>query len=249
MKRRLFFLLIIAIYGLTAAGFWATSVRTATIYPNKDSYSWQSVPLANNGHSNNFEITSYNKPPYNMRGWIEFNITSLPSEAWVISAKLSLRLWVKFSNEPSVGNGDSTGRIYGVYRLTNSWKEDEVNWVNQPNYTEEHYSSAPVPKGEGGWYGPLLWMEWDITNIMKDWRSGVPNYGMVVRDTQENSPIFYTTQFFTHDQVPDSSYYPRLLVTYVYPWNLATLAGVFAVEGVLIIRIKKRRFDRPSKGE
>ena len=54
--------------------------------------------------------------------------------------------------------------------------------------------------------------------MVKDWQSGaLPNYGMVVKDTQENTSLLYSTQFFTIHQVPDQSYYPRLVVTYLYP--------------------------------
>ncbi len=244
LKRSLFLIIVIAVYSATAAVFWVTAVKTATIYPDKDSYSWQSVPKANNGHSDNFEITSYNKPPFNMRGWIEFNITSIPSDAWLISAKLRLRLWSKSIDDPGEGMGDSTGRIYGVYRLTQPWIETEVNWDNQPNNTEEHRASAPVPPGQGGWNGPLLWMDWDTTDIMKDWRSGVSNYGLVVRDTQEYAPTFYTTQFFTHNQVPNESYYPRLVVTYVFPRSLAILGGVLVAQGFFIIALHRLKVSR-----
>jgi len=230
MKRSVLLILIIVVS--TAGVFWVTSFKTTTIYPDKHSYSWQCFPLANNGFSNNFEITSYYKCPFNMRGWIEFNISSIPSDAWIISAQLRLRLWTK--GDPSLGTTDSTGRIYGVYRLTKPWTQRGINWANQPNFTDEHHATAPVPPGEGGWYGPLLWMNWDITDIMKDWRSGVSNYGLVVKDTHEYATNFYTTQFFTNDQVPNENYYPRLVVTYVSPLNLAIFGGVLIAEGFLI---------------
>jgi hypothetical protein len=246
MKRSLLVILIIAIYGVTAATFWATSVSTVTIYAYKDSYSWQSVPEANNGGSNNFEITSYNKPPFNMRGWIEFNITSIPSDEWIISAKLRLRVWHKTTIDPTQNMGDTTGRVYGAYRITQPWTESGVNWANQPNYTEEHHATAAVPSGQGGWYGPLLWMEWDLMGMMEDWRSGTNNYGLVVRDTQEYAPIFYSTQFFTHNQVPNESYYPRLVVTYVWPQALVGVGIVFVAEGCFIILLWRMKFKRSS---
>jgi hypothetical protein len=219
-----------------------TSVNTTTIYPDKHSYSWQSVPLANNGHSDNFEITSYNKPPYNMRGWIEFNVSSIPSQAWVISAELRLRLWSK--GDPTLGTQDSTGRIYGVYRLIQPWNQTGVNWVNQPNFTNEHHAISPVPPGQGGWYGPLLYMNWDITDIMRDWQSDVSNDGLVVKDTQEYATGLYTTQFFTYDQVPSANYFPRLVVTYVLPLNLAIFGIVLIGEGFFIVVITRRRISR-----
>lgn len=239
MKRSILLILIVALYGITGAVFWATSVKTVSIYPDKDSYSWESVPLANNGHSNNFEITSYNKPPFNMRGWIEFNTTSIPSNVWITSATMRLRVWhISKTDDPIQNVGGSTGRIYGAYRLLGPWEEDGVNWVNQPNFTENHYAAASVPPGQGGWDGPLLWMNWDVTDIMKDWQSGVKNYGLVVKDTQEGAPVFYTTQFFTKDQVPNESYYPRLIVTYISPNALAALGGIIVAEGAFIIAIR-----------
>jgi hypothetical protein len=241
MKRFHFVLLTLALYGLTIGIFWATSVSTLTIYSMKDSYSWQSVPNANNGGSDNFEITSSLKNPRNMRGWVQFNLQKIPSDAWVLSATLRLRLWHKTTTDPAQGIGDSTGRVYGAYQITQPWEEMNITWNNQPNYTETHHATATVPNEQGGWNGPLVWMDWDLTSMVKDWRSEVPNYGVVVRDTQENSPIFYSTQFFTHNKVPDQTYYPRLLVTYVEPLPLAFLVLVLVVEPLIIMVLWRKQ--------
>jgi hypothetical protein len=248
MKRRSFVIFTLLVYAFTLAGFWVSSVKTLTLFPDKDSYSWQSVPLANNGKSNNFEITSYDKPPYNMRGWIEFNITSIPADVWITSATLRLRVWYKTTYNPAENMGDSTGRIYGAYRLLQPWGERTVNWSNQPNYTDANHATSAVPPGQGGWNGPLLWMDWDIRDIMSDWRSNVTsNYGLVVRDTQEYSPVFYSTQFFTHDQVPNETYYPRLLVTYVSPLALASLGVVLFAEGFFMVVLWRTRVERKTR--
>lgn len=242
MKKRaiMALILLVAIYGVPLVTLYATAIRTVTLYPTKDSYAWQSVPDANNGRSDNFEITSYDKPPYNMRGWIEFNTSRIPSDVWVLSAQLRLRLWHKTTNDPP--QGDATGRIYGVYRAVQPWGENTVTWTKQPNYTETHYASAPVPVEQGGWYGPLVWMDWDVTDIVRDWQQGTPNYGLVVRDTQENASTFYSTQFFTHDQVPDQGYFPRLVVTYIYPAAIYALIVVTAVGTSLVtIWLKYRK--------
>jgi hypothetical protein len=235
MRRRNFAVLVAAVYILTFAGFWISSVRMVTIFPDKDSYSWQSVPLANNGGSDNFEIASYDKPPYNMRGWIEFNISSIPQDTWIVSATLRLRLWHKTTPGQEQNVGDPTGRTYGAYRLLEPWGERTINWSNQPNYTDADHATSTVPTGQGGWYGPFIWMDWDITGIMNVWRSNSSNYGLVVRDTQENATTFFSTQFFTHDQVPNSTYYPRLLVTYVPPLAVAFVGTAFIAEAFLTI--------------
>lgn len=234
-------MLTLAVYGLTGAVFWVTAVNSTTLYAAMDSYSWQSVPNANNGGSDNFAITSATANPKNMRGWIAFDIQGIPGKVWIVSAKLQLRIWHKTT---ATEGGDTTGRPYGVYRVTQPWQEFNVTWANQPNYTEEHSATSPVPSGQGGWDGPLLYMDWDITEIVKDWRSGAANYGVVIRDTEENAHLQYTTQFFTHDKTPDAGYYPRLVVTYVSPQSVIILVAALVVEGLVITairRIRKRR--------
>ncbi len=247
---KLFPLLILGLLVATVVGFWATSVATLTLFPTMDNYSWQSVPYANNGHSDNFQITSATVAPKNMRGWVAFDVRGIPSDALMVHADFRLRVWSKSDNDPSKGFGDSTGRVYGVYRITQPWNESGENWVNQPTYTEEHFASAKVPAGDAGWAGPLLYMDWDVTAIVHDWRSGSSNYGFVVRDTQENSTILYSTQFFTHDQVPNQSYFPRLIVMYILPQSILLLVGVLLAEGLvvtLIFRVKKNRTKNPAK--
>jgi hypothetical protein len=231
---------------VTVVGFWLTSVVTLSLHPTGDTYAWQSVPDANNGYSDNFEITSANVNPKNMRGWLAFDIQELPSSAWLLRAQLQLRVWSKSENESSKGFGDSTGRIYGVYRITQPWREDNLTWTNQPNYTDEHHATAAVPPGHTDWNGPPLYMNWDVTSIVRDWQSGTPNYGVVVRDTQENSPILYSTQFFTHNQVPNESYYPKLIVTYAKLQSLLLFGVVLTVEECVLIVIWRMRSRRAN---
>jgi hypothetical protein len=245
MNRRNFVAIAVVVYAVTIAGFLMSSVETAVIYADKDSYSWQSVPLANNGFSDNFEISSYDKPPYNMRGWVEFNISSIPSDVWIIRATLRLRVWHKTTPDPTQNMGDSTGRTYGAYRLLEPWGERTINWANQPNYTDADSATSAVPQGQGGWYGPFLWMDWDITGIMNVWRSNSSNYGLLIRDTQENSTTFYSTQFFTKDQVPNATYYPRLLVTYISPIAVAALSAVLIGEGFLTLAVWRKKAKTP----
>ena len=246
MKRVQMIILIISLYGLTGAAFWVASVRSVKFFPYIDSYAWQSVPDANNGGSNNFEITSSINGPKNMRGWMAFNISVIPPDSWIINAELRLRIWHKTTNDPSQGTLDSTGRTYGVYRVTQSWQEYNISWTNQPAYTETHYSTAPVPPGQGGWNRPLFWMEWDLTYIVKDWHSGAKNYGISVRETQEDSPVLISTQFFTHD-TPNQSYYPRLIVTYVRPLSVVLFVAVLAAETIFMTTLWRKKLSHSDK--
>ena len=237
MRRLTIVLLIVLIYGATLGGFWAFAIHTVTLYPVAQSYSWQIVPLANNGGSDNFEITSWQNG-HNMRGWIEFNLSSVPQRAWIMSAILILRLWQKTTNGSQLG--DPTGRLYGVYALTQPWQDEGINWVNQPPWTDYHSATSAVPPGQGGWNGPLIWMNWDLTDMVKDWLSGVPNDGVVVKDTQENASLLYSTQFFTIHQTPNQTYYPRLIITYIDPEEVFVAIIIIILETALIIVIRLR---------
>jgi hypothetical protein len=238
MRLRIIITLMLIIYSVTAGAFYSAALTTVALYPSKDSYAWESVPNANNGKSDNFEITSFQN--HNMRGWIEFNTSRIPSDAWIISAKLRLRLWQKTTNNPPYG--DSTGRIYAVYRVTQPWEEMTVTWAHQPEYTDLHHTTSEIPPEQGGWFGPIVWVDWRITAIVKDWQQGVPNYGLVVRDTQENATELYSTQFFTHDQVPNEGYFPRLIVTFTYPLYVYFFTSLIVIETTfLAIWIKKHR--------
>jgi hypothetical protein len=250
MKPALRVLFLIAVlYGATAVTFWVTAVKTVTIYPTMDSYSWESFPNANNGGSDNFEITSYDKPPNNMRGWLWFNISKLPPDALLISGTLRLRIWHKTTNDLKMGTADSTGRVYGVYMVTQPWREYNITWANQPNYTNRDDATSTVPPGQGGWEGPLLYMDWKVTAIVKLWLSGTPNYGVLVKDTQENATILYSTQFFTHDKTPNVNFYPRLILTYVMPTPLTLLALTMIVDGLVVIGVRRMWLKRSSTEE
>jgi len=68
---------------------------------------------------------------------------------------------------------------------------------------------------------------------------------LVVKDMNEYAPVFYSTQFFTFSQVPNSTYYPRLIVTYVSPWTVVGVSVVLAIETAAIV-VFWRRGVKPS---
>jgi hypothetical protein len=115
-----------------------------------------------------------------------------------------------------------------------------VNWANQPAYTEDHHATALVPAEQGGWFGPVVWMDWDVTDLVKDWQQGVPNYGLVVRDNQENAARLYSTQFFSHDQVPNEGYFPRLIIIYLDPNVLYAFIILMVLELTLCAGLVKK---------
>lgn len=232
--RRLFILL--GLLALVTTAWVLVFVRFENMPLLYDAYAWQSVPEANNGGSNNFQVMSFDHPPYNMRGYIQFNTSRIPQGSLVLSATMRLRVWWKAEPDPSKNVGDATGRQYGAFPMLASWEEYRINWSNQPMYDENLYAVSGVPAGQGGWGEgrPELWMDWNISPIVTEWVNGKPNYGLLIRDLNENSTMLYSTQFFTHDQVPGPAYFPRLLIVYIEPLGIALL-GVLVAGWLLAI--------------
>ena len=113
---------------------------------------------------------------------IEFDLSSVPAIARVLTATLELR-----QNAPS-----SAGGTIEVHRVTSAWTEGVSSGGNgAPNWSERDVgvawgtlggdfdatasASAIVPGGVADW------SQWDITNLVANWLDGThPNLGLVL---------------------------------------------------------------------
>ena len=101
---------------------------------------------------------------------IKFDISSIPSDTKITSAKLNLYYHAYQTNDPS-------GRELNIYRATSDWNEDTVTWDTKPTYASSHTSYAVVPSTTGEW------MNWDVTNDVQDFIDGkYSNYGWKISD-------------------------------------------------------------------
>jgi hypothetical protein len=242
--------MLLGLLALLTAAWALVFVRFENMPSLYDAYAWQSVPEANNGGSNNFQIMSYDRPPYNMRGYIQFNTSTIPQGSLILSATMRLRVWSKSEPDASKNVGDPTGRQYGAFPMMASWEEYGINWSNQPTYDENQHAVSSVPAGQGGWGDgrPELWMDWDIRQIVTEWVNDKSNYGLLIRDLNEDSNVLYSTQFFTHDQVPGPEYYPRLVVVYVEPFGVAFFVLLVLVWTLVIAQSARTRIREHAVG-
>ncbi|MEW5760316.1 MAG: DNRLRE domain-containing protein [Candidatus Thermoplasmatota archaeon] len=140
------------------------------------------------------------------RAFIKFDLSSIQSNATIISAELSLK-------EIGSGSGWST-RIFSVYPLTSSWEETKITWNNQPSYDNGIYASATVK--------PIatkaLYDSWNITKIVQGWVSGTKqNYGIIVKDSTVSSKLRPPEEKVYKDRVDIAwtvPYKPTIKVTY-----------------------------------
>jgi hypothetical protein len=143
--------------------------------------------------------------PLLLRTVIRFDLSDIPANATILSARLSL-----FSNpRPLNGNHKdaNSGTMNAIYleRITEPWTNPGVNWLNQPPVSSRHRLSIP--------HSPDAFQDLenlDVTSLVTDMvREG--NYGFIMRLQQERT---YTIRNFCSSRDPDPQKHPRLVIRY-----------------------------------
>ncbi|EKD96075.1 MAG: Fibronectin type III protein [uncultured bacterium] len=132
------------------------------------------------------------------RSYVKFDISSIPDNATVNSAKLRL-------NQKSHTLTDNAVTI-DIIRLIGDWSETGVKWSNKPgNYAPT--VSKSVTKS-------ATWVEWTITNTVKGWVDGTyPNKGLEI--SGKNLSSDYLLTFSSREGDKD----PELVVDYDVPFD------------------------------
>lgn len=134
----------------------------------------------------------------NARVLIWFNLPSLPAHAIVDSSLLAMH-----TNSWYGTNTINTQ----VFRITGNWTQGnyEPTWNNHPPVDwGTVWNSTDLAKNKEYKY-------WNITNLVRSWYSGTPNYGMVVRANPENANGF---SFYAHENL---SNIPQLIIDFHIP--------------------------------
>ncbi len=144
----------------------------------------------------------------------QFDISSIPSDAKVISAKLKL---YKTSTNPITGYPIP----YAVYPIINSedWDESVVTWMVRkggfPWFTpggsfDDTYeiSTGSFPLGS-----MLQWEEVDVAKAFEYWKTH-DNNGILIKTTQSTLAVI---NFVSKDNNGVPEYYPYVEITYYIP--------------------------------
>jgi hypothetical protein len=167
---------------------------TETFSPDADTHILQTSVDANLGTYVYMYAMSYS-PDKNRRSLIHFDVSSLPSDATIESAKLYLCIWSAYET------------TNGMYRMTGDWTESGVTWSTLPSYEATPTDSASIVTTAGAW------IEWDVTTDVQAFVDGTPNFGWLIMDTIEsqNPPVY--AKYYSREYA-DSALRPYLEVTY-----------------------------------
>ena len=181
-----------------------------TLAPSADNhvyaYSWQGWNQANWGKFENL-AAGFHPTGGEKRTFLKFDLAGLPKDF----SKATLKLY----NYHSSGSHQLN---LGVHRITSPWNEGrgtykpatasqpgELTWNSQPKY-----ELAPVVTFNPG-PGAKRWVEVDVTALVKQWASGAPNHGLVIKGVGKmRTESFYN---FRSREYKDPQLRPSLVIT------------------------------------
>ncbi len=146
------------------------------------------------------------------RSLILFNLSSVPTNADLISATLYLYFYTDGFSPPDSSSVD-------VHRITNSWTESGVTY-NSRDGTNDWVTAGgdfqPTPEANATLnienYG---WVTWEITNLTQNWvNSTYQNYGIILKQPDDDSVDGINPSFYSSDYTGDSNLTPKLVIEY-----------------------------------
>jgi len=196
----------------TDPGFIEILQPNATL--GKDTFISSGTPNANYGADSTFDIRGDDA----RRTLIEFNVSTIPSDAIIDSAILTLYATAK-------GSSDA---IVNVYRVNYTWTEGTGTGSTTGNgATWNNATGTAAWTTAGGDFDTNIWnnttitaintfFDWNLTNLVQSIVNGtLVNYGIILRTTTAGSG---TTSFASSDNI-NSTRWPELNVSYHTPDN------------------------------
>jgi len=153
--------------------------QTITLQPGgegKDAYVVDSQPTLNYDLENLIYVGGIISPSTIFRSYLQFDLSSLPSDTVILDANLGLQYYYY----------DSVGIVplldVGLYQVEAPWVEDTITWDSQPNSSNQAEDIITIP-----YPTTSVFIYWNIFDLVKGWHDGsIDNYGILLRIVDEN---------------------------------------------------------------
>ena len=169
-----------------------------------------------------------NVPLYNTRAFQNFNISQIPANAVVNSAKLYY--YAKTVAADNALNGEPT---YGaanavlLQKVTSPWNVNTLSWNNEPSVDTNTANQVLLPQSTNTAEDYVV----DITNLAQYWvNKPDSNFGFLLKMQTENNP--YNSMIFENGQATDSTRDARLEVCYTVPSSLPIALQSFTATAI-----------------
>ncbi len=140
------------------------------------------------------------------RGLIKFDLSNIPANATIVSAKLTL-----YSN-PTPLNGNHVDPNFGsdnsmyIERIASNWSSATAKWSNLPATTSSNRISIPHTSQK-----ILDLVDLDVKNLVSEMISSNTNYGFMIRLQND---VIYNSRIFCTSKYSDAAKRPKLVVVY-----------------------------------
>lgn len=143
--------------------------------------------------------------PSNLRGLIKFDLSGIPSNAIITSAKISL-----YAVTTAPLNGNLIDPMFGdnasyLQRITANWSPSTVTWNNQPATTTVNQVTLASSTSTTQNYTNI-----DVTSLIQDMRTNV-NYGFLLKIVNETP---FRSMTFASSNHSNSAIRPKLEICY-----------------------------------
>ena len=150
------------------------------------------------------ESWTYSGYPGTFRSYVRFDLTGLPSDASIDSAKLDLFY-------PGIGESGHEGdNGFLIQRVLSSWQAAELNWNNQPDIAPETADQNRITVMESVVLNQNYHIR--ITGMVRYWQANPDqNYGMRLSLQTEQ---FYRRVMIASSESADDAYRPKITIFY-----------------------------------
>ena len=163
----------------------------------------QSTPIS---HEIGAMEWTYNGASIGMRGALKFDLSTIPANAIITSAKLSLYSDPNALNGNHVSPNSGSDNAILIQKITTTWNAATVNWVSQPaSITTDQVSIASTSLAS------LDLSDIDVTTLVGEMVNNNTNYGFLIRLQNE---VLYNSRIFCSSKYTDATKYPKLVVEY-----------------------------------
>lgn len=188
----------------------AAPIQTLTLQPannTEERHLWGNSSMDQSGHATELVAGTWTSGGSTvfMRGALKFDLSSIPANATILTAKLTL-----FSN-PTPLNGNQTvpnegsGNAMYIRRITSNWNPITTSWLTQPNTTVADQISIPHTAQPS-----FDLVDVDVKNLVTTMLTS-GNYGFMIM-LQNETP--FNMRNFCSSTHAISTKHPKIAITY-----------------------------------
>jgi Concanavalin A-like lectin/glucanases superfamily len=150
--------------------------------------------------------------PITKRFYLGFDISSIPTNAVVDSAFLSLSFGQTYiNNGGNYHDGHDGNNIFTINRVTSTWQQNTLTWNTQPSFVATNQVVIPAYT-----YNRQHYPKMNVKNMVADMVANpTSSFGFCMKHLDET--VYRLTFFATSDEVTNPALRPKLQVYYHLP--------------------------------